>query len=74
MFHGSLLRPLLDVMFLLVLENSLEVFAAFPLAGVSQRPFKYYVRMFFGFFGTHVRTNSTVNQQKLPFSDPTHPT
>ena len=31
MFHGSLLRPLLDVMFLLVLENSLEVFAAFHL-------------------------------------------
>ena len=50
-------------------------------------PFKYYVSFFFGFFmpthlhqhaigllspPTYVSTNSTVNQQKLPFSDSTH--
>ena len=38
-------------------------------------PFKYYVSMFLAFLGppTYVSINSTVNQQKLPFSDPTHP-
>ena len=39
----------------------------------SQGPFKYYVSMCLAFLGppTYVSINSTVNQQKLPFSDPT---
>ena len=42
---------------------------------VHKGPFKYYVSMFLAFLGppTYVSINSTVNQQKLPFSDPTHP-
>ena len=34
--------------------------------------FKYYVEMFLAFLGppTHLSINSTVNQQKCPFSDP----
>ena len=41
----------------------------------NKGPFKYYVSMFLTFLGppTYVSINSTVNQQKLPFSDPTHP-
>ena len=43
----------------------------------SKGPFKYYVSMFLAFFLAHppayVGINSTVNQQKMPFSDPTHP-
>ena len=40
-------------------------------------PFKYYVSMFLAFLGPpthlcHVSINSTVNQQKFPFSDPIH--
>ena len=39
----------------------------------SKGPFKYYVSMFSAFLGppTYVNINSTVNQQQLPFSDPT---
>ena len=38
-------------------------------------PFKYYVIMFLTFFDppTSLMIYSTVNHQKLPFSDPTHP-
>ena len=38
-------------------------------------PFKYYVIMFLTFLGppTSLMIYSTVNHQKLPFSDPTHP-
>ena len=37
-------------------------------------PFKYYVSMYWAFLGppTCVSRNSTVNQQKLSFSDPIH--
>ena len=39
---------------------------------LSQGPFKYYVSMLLAFLDppTFVSKNSTVNQQKLPFSDP----
>ena len=41
----------------------------------GEGPFKYYVSMFLAFLGppTYVSINSTVNQQKLTFSEPTHP-
>ena len=44
---------------------------------LSKGPFMYYVNIFLAFL-THlpnyVRMNSAVNQKKLPFSGPTHPT
>ena len=42
---------------------------------LGKGPFKFYVSMFLVFLGptTYVSINSTVNQQKLPFSDPNHP-
>ena len=41
----------------------------------TKGPFNYYVSMCLAFLGppTYTSINSTINQQKLPFSDPTHP-
>ena len=47
----------------------------FECSQVYKGPFKYYVIIFRPFLGqpTSLMIYSTVNHQKLPFSDPTHP-
>ena len=53
----------------------LEIFEQIPKNNFCyKRPFKYYISMCLAFLGppTYVSINSNVNQQKLPFSDPTN--
>ena len=77
-----------NLSFKLVIQVSkswLEIVLEFSV--FTKGPFKYYVSMFLVFLGppkntrgtsilrppTYVSIKSTVNQQKLSFSDPTHP-
>ena len=68
-FLGAALLSIPEIYLPFLLSSSTALLNPF------REPFKCYVSMFLAFLGppTNVSINSTVNQLKLPFSDPTHP-